>query len=121
MTNSEPIVIDVEEVHSRGVDPTRGFPCWWSFKVRGVKPCRTLNVVVDRAPPPNTLAVSWSHPPRAAFSVDDGRTWLQTERGIDDSGRRTYAAQIDAAEAWFAWGPVFTSHFDAEARDRAFL
>lgn len=93
-------------IHPAG-DPARGWPCWWSFKVGGIEPGRKLTIEIDRVPPPNTLSPVWSQPSHATYSVDDGRTWRQTEKAEKADGRARYTATIDADHAWFAWGPVF--------------
>lgn len=105
-------------VHPAG-DPERGWPCWWSFKVGGVEPGQTLVVEIDRTTgnlPTGTgagsegkpLNPSWSQPERAAYSIDDGATWKQTEPGTSVDGRKRYSVQVDAPSVWFAWGPVFS-------------
>jgi hypothetical protein len=86
-------------------DPKRGWPCWWSFQVDGIEPGRTLTIEVDRAP--GNLSASWAQPGYASYSIDGGKTWLQTEKGVAKDGRKSYAARINAKSAWFAWGPVF--------------
>lgn len=104
-------------IHPAG-DPQRGWPCWWSFKVDGIEPGRTITIEIDRTTgnlPVGTGAGSegkplnpiWSHPDRATYSIDGGKTWQHSEVGQTEDGRRRYAIRIDAPRAWFAWGPVF--------------
>jgi hypothetical protein len=79
--------------------PGRGWACWWYFKVKGIRQGETLTVDVGEAP--------WATPDRAAFSLDQ-REWRQTEPGVRHGKRIVYRQQVDATEAWFAWGPPFT-------------
>ena len=115
--NASAVVVGIEQdsgliqIQPAG-DPERGWPCWWSFQVDGIKPGRTLTIEVDRAP--GNLAASWAQPGYAAYSIDHGRTWLQTAPGTAQDGRKRYTAKIDAKSAWFAWGPVFDT---ADARE----
>jgi hypothetical protein len=88
--------------------PDRGWACWWYFKVAGIKPGETLTLDVGDG--------GWATPDRAVFSTD-GKSWRQTEPGKRVAQRITYQQQIDAAEAWFAWGPPFTPA-DANELDR---
>lgn len=99
-------------------DPRRGWPCWWSFKLRGLQPGALVTIEIDRTLGPlpsetgagnegRPLDPGWSQPRHAAYSLDGGKTWRQTPPGERHDGRMRYAARIDAAEAWFAWGPVF--------------
>ncbi len=76
----------------------RGWRCWWYFKLTGIDPGQTITLDVGEAP--------WATPDRAAYSLD-GRTWQQTAPGKRDGRRIVYQQRIDAAEAWFAWGPPF--------------
>lgn len=81
------------------VHEKRGWACWWYFKVSGVTPGETLTIDVGKAP--------WATPTRATCSLD-GVTWEHTEPGTREGGRIVYRHKLDAAEAWFAWGPPFT-------------
>jgi hypothetical protein len=74
----------------------RGWVCWWYVKVTGITPGETLTLDVGDAP--------WATPDRAAFSTDN-TTWQQTASGRREGKRIVYQQKIDAAEAWFAWGP----------------
>lgn len=76
----------------------RGWVCWWYFKVQGHRPGETLTLDVGPAP--------WATPDRAAFSLD-GDEWHQTPPGVRQNNRIVYTVKVDAAEAWFAWGPPF--------------
>jgi len=79
--------------------PQRGWACWWYFRVSGIDPGETLTISVGKFP--------WATPSRAAFSLDN-HNWSQTNAGVRDGNRFVYQQRIDAAEAWFAWGPPFT-------------
>jgi hypothetical protein len=78
--------------------PGRGWRCWWFFKVTGIEPGETLTVEVAGG--------GFALPARAVWSAD-GRTWHPTEPGTPSKGRMTYTQRIDAAEAYFAWGPPY--------------
>jgi hypothetical protein len=77
----------------------RGWRCWWYVKVAGITPGETLTLDVGEAP--------WATPDRAAFSIDGGKTWRQTEKGQRAGKRIVYKQPIDTPEALFAWGPPF--------------
>jgi hypothetical protein len=100
-------------------DPVRGWPCWWSFKVSGITPKRTLCVEIvpstSRMPGGTNaseegqpLLPEWSWPDQATVSFDDGRTWSHTPGGEARNGCRCYTLTAPATQAWFAWGPVFS-------------
>ncbi len=82
----------------------RGWDCWWSFKLTGIEPGETITLDVGRAP--------WATPDRATFSLN-GQTWLQTAPGEHNGQRIVYQQKIDQTDAFFAWGPPFTTA-DAE-------
>lgn len=91
-------------------DPQFGWPCWWYFKVTGVKPGDTLTVTVDasqlKQASGKKLSANWALPERAAFSAD-GNNWLQTGPGTRDKESCRWTQQVNAERAWFAWGPPF--------------
>jgi hypothetical protein len=100
-------------------DAHRGWPCWWSFRVDGITPGQTVTLAIAPSQQPlphewgtgpdgKPLSASWSRPDRAAYSIDGGKTWRQTEKGIDADGRRYWKQKIDTPTALFAWGPVFS-------------
>ncbi len=78
--------------------PGRGWRCWWYLKVTGIRPGETLTLRVGGG--------RWAWPERAAFSLDD-RAWRQTAEGRRDERTHVYRQRVDAAEAWFAWGPPY--------------
>ncbi|QDU50387.1 M14-type cytosolic carboxypeptidase [Gimesia panareensis] len=98
-------------------DPQFGWSCWWYFKVTGVQPGETLTVTVDasqlKQASGKKLSASWALPERAAFRAD-GTNWLQTSPGTRDGDRCRWTQQVDAGQAWFAWGPAFVPS-DAQA------
>jgi hypothetical protein len=85
----------------------RGWAVWWYIHVRGITPGETISLDVGDAP--------WATPDRAAFSTDNVN-WTQTATGQRDAiaKRILYTQQIDAGEAWFAWGPPFLPQDTAE-------
>lgn len=91
-----------EEAQLIVVDPTlhltKGWRCWWYFKVAGVRPNQPLIIDIGEAP--------WATPDRAHFSLDN-QTWAHTEPGKRDGKRIRYQLSIDATEVWLAWGPPF--------------
>ena len=78
--------------------PERGWRCWWYLKVTGIRPGETITLDIGDAP--------WATPDQAAFSVDN-KTWKQTATGKREGKRIAYQQQVDATQAWFAWGPPF--------------
>ena len=85
--------------------PGHGWDCWWYFSVSGIKPGETISVDLsgDR----------FAQADRATFSID-GHTWQQTSVVEKHAARILYRQRIDAAQAWFAWGPPLTSEDAAE-------
>jgi hypothetical protein len=99
--------IDQEHRVSRLAPPQReerGWTVWWYFKLSGIQPGETITLEVGNPP--------WSTPTRAAFSLDQ-KKWTQTAPGELRDKTMVYRQQVDAREAWFAWGPPFTPE-DAE-------
>jgi hypothetical protein len=92
-------------------DPRRGWPCWWCFRLSGIRPGQTitLELTADKVPSlGNFDPLAWN-PQRPALSVD-GRTWRQFEgKGRREGRTFTWQTKIDARQAWFAWGPPFTA------------
>jgi len=78
--------------------PGKGWRCWWYFKVTGIEPGETLTLTVTGG--------GFALPDRAAWSLD-GESWRQTAAGKRSKNRMTYTQTVDAAEAWFAWGPPY--------------
>ncbi len=99
-----------------GGDPTRGWPCWWFFRVNGLTPGETITLrlrgstaTVPKAGAPlsKPLAASWAMPAQATFSTD-GTTWLHTEKGTKEEDRMSYAIKAEATSVFVAWGPPYT-------------
>ena len=96
-------------------DAGRGWPCWWYFRVAGLKPGQP--VTLELAPSDQTLpngnnkgkklAASWAMPQRATWS-SDGKSWKHTEPSMARDGTITYTQQVNGDSAYFAWGPPFT-------------
>lgn len=79
----------------------RGWDCWWSFKLRGLKPGDTFQLRVQGSS-------AYAKPTRAAISSDGGKTWKQTPAGQPNADKAmTYTIKAPAEEVWLAWGPPF--------------
>lgn len=91
------------------IDPTqhvdRGWICWWYCKISGIRPGETITLDVGEG--------VWATPDQATFSLDQ-RAWRHTAPGKRNGKRIVFRQQIDASEAWFAWGPPFVPS-DAKA------
>ncbi|QDT17942.1 M14 family zinc carboxypeptidase [Alienimonas californiensis] len=94
-----------------GGDPTRGWPCWWSFRLAGLTPgepitlrLRGSDAVVGTAKP---LAASWAMPTRATYS-DDGAIWRHTEAGRREGEWMIYSVTPEGDSVQVAWGPPYT-------------
>jgi len=76
--------------------PGRGWDCWWYFSVSGIQPgeTSTIDLAGDR----------FAQADHAVFSTD-GHSWQHTSAGEKQGARIIYKQKIDAAQAWFAWGP----------------
>ncbi len=102
-------------------DPQFGWPCWWYFKVSGVKPGEMLTVSVDastlKQANGSKLSANWALPERAAFSLD-GKSWKQTGSGTREKDRCRWTQEVDAEQTWFAWGPPFVPSDDQALVDR---
>lgn len=83
----------------------RGWVCWWYCKISGIRPGETITLDVGDG--------VWATPDQATFSLDQ-RLWQHTAAGKRSGKRIVFAQQVDAAEAWFAWGPPFVPS-DAQA------
>jgi hypothetical protein len=78
--------------------PDRGWACWWYFKLEGITPGETITLDVGTD--------AFAKPDQAFFSLDD-RNWFQTAPGERVGNRIVYRQRVEAASAWFAWGPPF--------------
>ena len=79
--------------------PGKGWRCWWYVKLRGLPSGEPLILDVGEAP--------WATPDQAAYSIDGGQTWLQTEKGVREGKRIRYPLKLSATAAEVAWGPPF--------------
>lgn len=102
-----------------GGNPSRGWPCWWFFRVDGVSPGEsiTLNLRASDATvnePGRSLnkplAPAWAMPNQATYSTDQ-KTWHPTEKGTRDGERMTYTFTPSSPTVWVAWGPPYTPSF----------
>ncbi len=128
--SGELLEIDQEKQHVRfrpSSDPRFGWPCWWYFRLDEIEPGTPVTIEVDGADVRKAeggnqqadgrpLNPAWMMPGQAFYSTD-GETWQQTVPGKrGKEGRETrmsWTATVDAATAWFAWGPRFVPS-DAE-------
>ncbi|MFN0077007.1 MAG: M14-type cytosolic carboxypeptidase [Prosthecobacter sp.] len=99
-----------------GGDPTRGWPCWWYFKVNGITPGETIKLrlrgstavtSMPGGPLVKPLAPSWAMPEMATFSTD-GKAWLHTEKGVKEGDVMTYTIKAETTSVLVAWGPPYT-------------
>lgn len=99
-----------------GGNPERGWPCWWSIRVRGIAPGETISLTVRAStatlsqpglPLSKPLASSWGTPHQASYSLD-GETWQHTPRGERTKDAITYRLQIAERQVYLAWGPPYT-------------
>ncbi|QDU38511.1 Zinc carboxypeptidase [Maioricimonas rarisocia] len=94
-----------------GGDPSRGWPCWWYFRIEGIAPGETVTLrlqgsiaaIGNRKP----LSASWAMPARATWS-DDGEIWHQTDKGERDGDWMVYTVRAKGESVYVAWGPPFT-------------
>lgn len=75
-----------------------GWECWWSFRLSGVQPGETVQLVVK--------GMGFALPLRASFSYDH-KTWQHSTPGKVEKGQATYALKLDQPEVWIAWGPPY--------------
>ena len=103
-----------------GGDPVRGWPCWWYFRVTGIKPGETItlrlrgssatvpkeSVTSPSAPLQKPLAAVWAMPAQATFSID-GKVWQHTAAGVRENEWMIYKLQPNAESGFGAWGPPY--------------
>lgn len=83
----------------------RGWPCWWYVHVSGIEAGETI--VFELVGPALDGVSQFALPRRMTFSLDN-RIWQQASPGKDVADRTIrWTLPIDAAQAWFAWGPPF--------------
>ena len=98
------------------VQPDRGWPCWWYYRVDGLEVGQSLTLKVSRNPKPyragKVLSRAWSQPSRASISTDNVN-WTQTSEYQRDGDVVSYHIKAPAETIWLAWGPPFLpSHAD---------
>jgi hypothetical protein len=96
----------------------RGWPCWWSMKVAGLKVGTELLLEVQAQTrsfrESKVLANSWCQPKHAWISDDGGVNWLPSPLGKLNSNKiMIYRIPVDQPELNIAWGPPFVTS-DAE-------
>ena len=113
------IKIDSEERSisvTPGGDPSRGWPCWWYFRIDGIRPGETITLRVGGStaavgkpglPMEKPISASWATPHQATYSTD-GKNWIHTEKGVRQDGGVLYQIKVDAASMFVAWGPPYT-------------
>lgn len=99
-----------------GGDPSRGWPCWWYFRVEGLKVGQSLTLrlrgstaTVDKPGSPllKPLAAAWAMPKQATYSTD-GKAWLHTSAGRRDGQWMVYTLPAETESVYVAWGPPYT-------------
>ena len=114
-------VIEIDDKQRRisftpGGDPSRGWPCWWYFRVDGITPGEaiTLRLQGSKAavgkpglPMLKPISSAWATPRQATFSTD-GKWWQHTAQGAQKDGWMNYTLTPDAPSVWVAWGPPYT-------------
>lgn len=97
-------------------DPSRGWPCWWYFRIDGITPGETITIRLLGAQPVSgqpgspsrkPLSPTWASPDQATFSTD-GRTWRHTAKGTREEDGIIYQLAPNAGSAFVAWGPPYT-------------
>ena len=76
----------------------KGWACWWSFKVSGLKPGDVWKLGLQGS--------GFAVPKRASIS-SDGKTWKHSPPGKRSSKLHVYEMEVPAETTWFAWGPTF--------------
>jgi hypothetical protein len=98
------VVVDAldEKVHTLRFRPmnykNKGWACWWSFKVSGLKPGDVWKLGLQGS--------GFAVPKRASVSTD-GKTWKHSAPGKRSGKFHIYEIKIPAETTWFAWGPTF--------------
>lgn len=90
----------------------RGWPCWWSLKIAGLKPGSELLLEVQPQLRPyrdkTVLAASWSQPRHAWLSDNGGTTWSATPAGKLEADKvMRYTIPVNGTDLHIAWGPPF--------------
>lgn len=96
----------------------RGWPCWWSMRIDGLKPGTELTLELQAQTRPYSenfsLAHTWCQPQHAWISEDAGVTWSPSPPGTLNSDKQMlYKIPVARSEMRIAWGPPFVTS-DAE-------
>lgn len=88
----------------------KGWPCWWHFRLSGVKTNQPIALTLVRTS-------AFGRPTRAMFS-HDGVNWRHTEPGQRIGSNQIYRHHATNENIHFAWGPPFQLHHaDALVRE----
>lgn len=94
-----------------GGDPSRGWPCWWYFRIDGIQTGQSITLQLHGSTASvgkqKPLGASWAMPNRATYSID-GKTWHKTEAGRREGPTMTYSLTPAASSVYVAWGPPYT-------------
>ena len=74
----------------------KGWACWWSFKVSGLKPGESQGL----------QGSNFAVPKRASVSTD-AKPWKHSAPGKRSGKLQVYEIEVPAETTWFAWGPTF--------------
>ncbi len=89
----------------------RGWPCWWYFKVDGLKPGEPFTLEVQAQTKPfrenQVLAAAWCQP-KHAWHSSDGETWSPSDAGTLSADKvMRYTLKPATTSLRLAWGPPF--------------
>lgn len=89
----------------------RGWPCWWYFRVDGLKPGESFTLEVQAQTKPfrdaQVLAAAWCQPKHAWLS-SDGETWSPSDAGTLSADKvMRYTLKPATTSLRLAWGPPF--------------
>lgn len=112
--NAEVVTVDEAARRVRIMPALRegcGWPCWWFFKLEGLKVGEQITVEVQAQTKPfreqMVLASDWCQPTHAWVSTD-GEKWTATEAGKRSADKvMTYVMRAESEVMSVAWGPPF--------------
>ncbi len=94
-----------------GGDPARGWPCWWYFRIDGLRldeeitlRLRGSNASLENQKP---LTATWAMPAQATYSID-GESWQHTPQGQHQGEWMIYKLKPNSSSVYVAWGPPYT-------------
>lgn len=94
-----------------GGDPTRGWPCWWYFRIDGIAPDEEITLRLHGSDATlgqqKPLGASWAMPIRANYSID-GETWQTTAKRERQGEWMVYLLTPNVSSLYVAWGPPYT-------------